>query len=47
VIASSSGGLGELLGTQGLTLVDPGEADALAHAVEQALPTAKHGAGRA
>jgi glycosyltransferase involved in cell wall biosynthesis len=37
VIASSSGGLGELLGAQGLTLVDPGEANALACAIEQVL----------
>ena len=38
VIASASGGLGDLLGTPGLTLVDPDNADALAQAIAQALP---------
>ena len=37
VIASASGGLGELVGTPGLTLVDPDKADALAQAIEQVL----------
>jgi glycosyltransferase involved in cell wall biosynthesis len=37
VIASASGGLSELLGTQGLTLVDPGAANALVRAIEQVL----------
>ena len=47
VIASASGGLGELRGTEGLTLVDPDEAGALVHAIVQALPTGGHEAGRA
>jgi glycosyltransferase involved in cell wall biosynthesis len=37
VIASASGGLGELRGTQGLTLVDPNDAEALLQAIEHAL----------
>ena len=37
VIASASGGLGELRGAQGLTLVDPDAEGALLHAIEQAL----------
>lgn len=37
VIASASGGLGELVGTQGLTLVAPDDADALAHAIAREL----------
>jgi glycosyltransferase involved in cell wall biosynthesis len=37
VIASASGGLGELQGTQGLTLVDPNDAAALLQAIEHAL----------
>ena len=37
VIASASGGLGELSGTQGLTLVEPHQVDALANDIEQAL----------
>jgi glycosyltransferase involved in cell wall biosynthesis len=47
VIASASGGLGELRGTQGLTLVDPDETGALARAIVHALPTGTHDAGRA
>jgi len=47
VIASASGGLGELLGTPGLTLVEPDDAEALEHAIEHALrigqPEAGHG----
>jgi glycosyltransferase involved in cell wall biosynthesis len=45
VIASDSGGLGELLGTHGLTLISPDDADALAHAIEHALQTAQCDAG--
>jgi glycosyltransferase involved in cell wall biosynthesis len=41
VIASASGGLGELLGTPGLTLVAPEDADALAQAIELALRTGR------
>jgi glycosyltransferase involved in cell wall biosynthesis len=37
VIASASGGLSELRGAQGLTLVDPDTEGALLHAIEQAL----------
>ena len=37
VIASASGGLGELLGTPGLTLVEPDDAGALVTAIERAL----------
>jgi glycosyltransferase involved in cell wall biosynthesis len=46
VIASANGGLGELRGTQGLTLVDPDDAGALARAIERELPTGTHDAGR-
>ena len=45
VIASASGGLGELRGTQGLMLVAPDDADALAHAIEHALRMGRHDAG--
>lgn len=45
VIASASGGLGELQGAQGLTLVDPNEDGALVQAIARALPTGKHEAG--
>jgi glycosyltransferase involved in cell wall biosynthesis len=42
VIASASGGLGELPGTQELTLVAPDDAKALAHAIEHAIEHALH-----
>jgi glycosyltransferase involved in cell wall biosynthesis len=45
VIASASGGLGELLGTQGLTLVDPDDPEALLRAIESALRIGQHQAG--
>jgi glycosyltransferase involved in cell wall biosynthesis len=37
VIASASGGLGEMRGTEGLTLVDPDAEGALLYAITQAL----------
>jgi len=46
VIASASGGLGELAGTQGLTLVDA-DAGTLVHAIERALSTDQDDAGSA
>jgi glycosyltransferase involved in cell wall biosynthesis len=45
VIASASGGLGELRGTQGLALVQPCEVDALVHAIAHALRIGQHEAG--
>ena len=46
VIATASGGLGELAGTQGLTLVDA-DAGTLVHAIKRALSTHQHEAGSA
>jgi glycosyltransferase involved in cell wall biosynthesis len=47
VIASASGGLGELFGARGLTLVDADDADTLARAIVHALPTGQHEPGSA
>lgn len=47
VVASASGGLGELRGAQGLTLVDTDDAGALVRAIVHALPTGQREAGSA
>jgi glycosyltransferase involved in cell wall biosynthesis len=42
VIASASGGLGELRGAAGLTLIEADDAGSLARAIERVLPSGRH-----